>query len=111
MDARRMEVYTAFFNGAMEMTEAVSAKIVDEETFLPYLETNRVVFFGNGAEKCQSVITHSNALFVADCHPIARNMGFLSNQKFYQQQFEDVAYFEPFYLKDFVTTTSKKKIL
>lgn len=111
MDARRMEVYTALFSDKMEMVEAVSAKIVDETTFATVLEKQPVVFFGNGAEKCKDVINHKNAIFLDDCHPLAKNLAAMAWEKYRNAQFENVAYFEPFYLKDFVATTPKKKVL
>ncbi|WP_289054731.1 tRNA (adenosine(37)-N6)-threonylcarbamoyltransferase complex dimerization subunit type 1 TsaB [Carboxylicivirga marina] len=111
MDARRMEVYTAVFDSDLNIIEEISAKIVDEETFLKWLSVNRVVFFGNGADKCKEVIQHENAIFVDGCHPLAKNLAPLAEQYFAEEKFEDVAYFEPFYLKDFVATTPKKKVL
>ncbi|WP_430814418.1 tRNA (adenosine(37)-N6)-threonylcarbamoyltransferase complex dimerization subunit type 1 TsaB [Carboxylicivirga sp. RSCT41] len=111
MDARRMEVYTAVFDKELNKLEDISAKIVDEETFTKWLEANKVVFFGNGAEKCKDVIKHENAIFVDDCHPLAKNLSPLAEKHFAEEKFEDVAYFEPFYLKDFVATTPKKKVL
>jgi tRNA threonylcarbamoyladenosine biosynthesis protein TsaB len=111
MDARRMEVYTAMFDKALNLKEEISAKIVDEETFSTWLTDKQVVFFGNGADKCKEVINHKNAIFVDDCHPLAKNLASLAEKSFAQGKFEDVAYFEPFYLKDFVATTPKKKVL
>ena len=111
MDARRMEVYTAIFDTQLNLKEDISAKIVDEETFSKWLECNRVIFFGNGADKCKEVIKHDNAVFIDDCHPLAKNLAPLAENYYNKKQFEDVAYFEPFYLKDFVATTPKKKVL
>jgi tRNA threonylcarbamoyladenosine biosynthesis protein TsaB len=111
MDARRMEVYTAVFDKELNVLEAISAKIVDEETFAGLLKNNKVVFFGNGADKCKEVIKHENAIFVDDCHPLAKNLAPLAEKHFAKEKFEDTAYFEPFYLKDFVATTPKKKVL
>ncbi len=111
MDARRMEVYSALFNEKMDMVEAITAKIVDETTFSDVLDKHQVVFFGNGAAKCKDVINHENASFLENCHPLAKNLAQPAWEKFQRGQFEDVAYFEPFYLKDFVATTPKKKIL
>lgn len=111
MDARRMEVYTAVFDQKLEVLEAISAKIVDETTFEGWLNKHQVIFFGNGAEKCKEVILHENAIFLNDCHPLAKNLAPLADQYYNKEQFEDVAYFEPFYLKDFVATTPKKKVL
>ncbi|MCG8582599.1 MAG: tRNA (adenosine(37)-N6)-threonylcarbamoyltransferase complex dimerization subunit type 1 TsaB [Bacteroidales bacterium] len=111
MDARRMEVYTAVFDQQLNKLEDISAKIVDEETFVKWLGSNKVVFFGNGADKCKDVIKHDNAIFADDCHPLAKNLAPLAERYFAEEKFEDVAYFEPFYLKDFVATTPKKKVL
>ncbi len=110
MDARRMEVYTAVFDQEMQLKEEISAKIVEEETFNNWLENNKVIFFGNGADKCKSTITHDNACFIDDCHPLAKNLAPMAEKYYQQNKFEDVAYFEPFYLKDFVATTPKKKV-
>nr|WP_321453650.1 tRNA (adenosine(37)-N6)-threonylcarbamoyltransferase complex dimerization subunit type 1 TsaB [uncultured Carboxylicivirga sp.] len=111
MDARRMEVYTALFDSEMNLKEKISAKIIDEDTFAPLLTNNTVVFYGNGAQKCKEVINHSNAIFIDDAHPLAKNLAPMAEEHFNQNKFEDVAYFEPFYLKDFVATTPKKKVL
>ena len=111
MDARRMEVYTALFDKDMNVSEAISAKIVDEETFNSALTNHKVVFFGNGSEKCKEMIQHDNAIFIDDIHPLAKNLAPLAEKYFNENKFVDVAYFEPFYLKDFVATTPKKKVL
>jgi tRNA threonylcarbamoyladenosine biosynthesis protein TsaB len=111
MDARRMEVYTALFDDQLNIQETTSAKIVDEESFVEILKTNKVVFFGNGTEKCKEVIKSTNAIFVDNVHPLAKNLAPLAEKSFALGKFEDVAYFEPFYLKDFVATTPKKKLL
>ncbi len=111
MDARRMEVYTALFDENMTLQEDISAKIVDENTFKTLLDNNKIVFFGNGAPKCKSIIQHDNAIFIDDIHPLAKNLAPMAEKYFQDQQFVDVAYFEPFYLKDFVATTPKKKVL
>jgi len=111
MDARRMEVYTAIFDDQLKLKEKISAKIVDENTFSEWLDQHQVVFFGNGADKCKTTIAHKNAVFLDDCHPIASNLAPMAEEYYTQEKFEDVAYFEPFYLKDFVATTPKKKVL
>jgi len=111
MDARRMEVYTAIFDSQLTLKEAISAKIVEEDTFDCWLNAHKVIFFGNGADKCKATITHKNATFIDDCHPIAANLAPMAEKYFKNNTFENVAYFEPFYLKDFVATTPKKKIL
>lgn len=110
IDARRMEVYSAVYNRALKEIRPIQADIVEAGTYLEYLERGPVYFFGNGAMKCESVIQHPNAHFVPSINPLARNMFPLAERAFFQQQFEDVAYFEPFYLKEFVAIKSKKLI-
>ncbi len=102
LDARRMEVYTSVFDASGNELEPVQAKIVDENSFLEQLEKGKLVFFGDGADKCRAVISHSNALFVPEIFPSAACMAPLSEKAWSEKKFEDVAYFEPFYLKDFV---------
>lgn len=109
IDARRMEVFTAVYTNKLLEIAAVSAKIVDEKSFILELDANYVTFIGDGAEKCMPVLSHQNAHFNLDNFNSAANMSSLAYQAFQQQLFEDVAYFEPFYLKDFVFTTPKKK--
>lgn len=108
IDARRMEVYTALYDTAGRIVEPVSAKIVDENAFSPWLDQNRVLFFGNGAEKCKSALTHHNALFAGPQKASARFMIKYSEEKFINNDWENVAYFEPFYLKDFIATIPRK---
>ncbi|MFT5749165.1 MAG: tRNA threonylcarbamoyladenosine biosynthesis protein TsaB [Ancylomarina sp.] len=110
IDARRMEVYTAFYSFKNEEIRQVSAEIIDEESFVSDLAKNEIVFFGDGSSKCQSSLQSQNAIFVDDITPTAIGMIELSEAKFKAKAFEDVAYFEPFYLKDFVATTPKKNI-
>lgn len=108
VDARRMEVYTQRFNSRVEAESEVSAEIITAESFAEVRQDGRpFVIFGNGAKKCAEVL--ENAVWV-DVAPSARGLARLAEAAFEQQQFEDIAYFEPFYLKDFVVTTSKKKI-
>ncbi len=111
IDARRMEVYTALFNFKGETVLPVSAEIIDENSFLEFFTDNKILFFGNGAEKCKEKITHKNALFEGPSLTSARFMQNLSEIKYNKQEFEDLAYFEPFYLKDFVATIPKNKVL
>lgn len=111
IDARRMEVYTALYNSLGEQILPVTAEIIDENSYLEYLKDKKILFFGNGAEKCKAEITHENALFEGPQLTSARFMQNLSEIKYNNQEFEDVAYFEPFYLKDFVATIPKNKIL
>lgn len=111
LDARRMEVYASIYDSSMHTVRETAADIVDADTYASYLEKGKVCFFGNGATKCQSVITSSNALFVEDIHPLAVNMVTLAEEAYDKGQFEDVAYFEPFYLKEFQATIAKNKVL
>jgi tRNA threonylcarbamoyladenosine biosynthesis protein TsaB len=111
LDARRMEVYNAIFDFEIKELEPISAKIIDDGSYLNYLEKQKIIFFGSGAEKTKLHIKHPNAVFYEDYKHTARNMAIVANQKLAKLEFEDVAYFEPFYLKDFVATTPKKNIL
>ena len=109
IDARRMEVFTAVYNANLDPVEEVTAKIVNPESFLEYLDERSITFIGDGADKCKSAITHANAKFSNENFNSASNMSKLAYQAFKKSEFEDVAYFEPFYLKDFVLTTPKIK--
>ncbi len=111
IDARRMEVYTTFFNNNMESQAEITAEIIDENSFKDILNERKIFFLGDGAEKCKSFIQHPNAIFIDKAAPLASNMITTAEIKYDKQQFEDVAYFEPFYLKDFIATTPKKKVL
>jgi len=111
IDARRMEVYAALYNKELEKARDTQADIVDAGTYAPYLATNRVLFFGDGAEKCREAIEDENAVFIGGIDPLASAMCRLSDEAFGWQQFENTAYFEPFYLKEFVATKPKNKVL
>ena len=111
IDARRMEVYTALFEKGGKAISDVTAEIIDENSFAEHLQTKKILFFGNGADKCREKITHANALFNGPDKTTARFMQNLAEIKYNKKEFEDVAYFEPFYLKDFVATIPKNKIL
>jgi tRNA threonylcarbamoyladenosine biosynthesis protein TsaB len=108
VDARRMEVYTAVFENGVQITETAPA-IIDENSFSDLLEQGPCLFIGDGAGKCADVIKHPNAHF-CQCHPKASSMLQPALQALKEKRFEDVAYFEPFYLKEFVATVSKKKL-
>ena len=108
LDARRMEVYSAVYDEQNNLKEAVSATIISEDSFLQFLEKNKVYFFGDGADKCKAILNHKNAVFIDHKFPSANEMGKLSYLKYKKSDIENVAYFEPFYLKDFMVTTSKK---
>ena len=108
VDARRMEVYTAVFENGKQVTETEPV-IVDESSFAEYLEQGPCLFIGDGAGKCADVIRHPNAHFV-QCCPNASSMLSPALAAYRAGDFKDVAYFEPFYLKEFVATVSKKKM-
>ena len=108
IDARRMEVYAAVFENGTQITET-SPVIVDETSFAEYLEHGPCLFIGDGAGKCADVIKHPNAHF-HQCWPKASAMLTPAIEAYKEKRFEDVAYFEPFYLKEFVATVSKKKL-
>lgn len=108
IDARRMEVYTAVYDRGLRVKKDVTAEIIDEESFADLLENHQIYFFGNGSEKCKKVITHSNAHFISCISPLARNMMPLAEKAMLYGRFEDVAYFVPFYLKDFVAKTPNR---
>ncbi|MDD7913610.1 tRNA (adenosine(37)-N6)-threonylcarbamoyltransferase complex dimerization subunit type 1 TsaB [Polaribacter ponticola] len=109
LDARRMEVYSAVFNQNHENIREIKAEIIDENSFSEYLDANKVFFVGDGAQKCKEIITHKNAVYVDDKFPSAKEMAKLSYNKHKKNDIENVAYFEPFYLKDFVVIPQKKK--
>lgn len=111
IDARRMEVYTTFFNADMQMVDKISAQIIDEESFRKVRESTKIICLGDGAAKCKEVLKHENIFFIDEAAPIAQNMIPTALHKFNNKEFEDVAYFEPFYLKDFIATTPKKKVI
>ena len=107
IDARRMEVYSAIFTPNLELKRPVLAEIITEDSFNDLDEA--VYFVGDCAEKCKSVLTKENFVFLDDIkYPSAKEMSRLSFDKFQKNQTEDVAYFEPYYLKDFIITASKK---
>ena len=102
IDARRMEVYSGVFDRALKTIRPVQADIVDEASYLEFLDERQVYYFGDGAAKCQQMLTHPNAHYIEDIDPLARNMFPLAEQAIAHEQYADVAYFEPFYLKEFV---------
>jgi tRNA threonylcarbamoyladenosine biosynthesis protein TsaB len=108
LDARRMEVYAALYDRALKPVREVSADVVDQDTYREWLDRQPVCFFGNGAKKCMDVINHPNARYIDGVEPLAKWMMPLAERRFLQEQFEDVAYFVPFYLKDFVAKMPKK---
>ena len=108
IDARRMEVYAAIYDRALNVKREVAAEIVDENSYLEYLDEAPVYFYGNGAAKCREKIVHPNAHFIDDIHPLAKMMFPLSEKAVAENDYKDVAYFEPFYLKEFVASQPKK---
>ncbi|HOW40596.1 MAG TPA: tRNA (adenosine(37)-N6)-threonylcarbamoyltransferase complex dimerization subunit type 1 TsaB [Bacteroidales bacterium] len=111
LDARRMEVYTALYSSSPEKIRDISAEIITEVSFSDIDIARRIVFFGDGAEKCSKVIGRKNSVFIKDFSMSASYMRIPVFEAFSKGQFEDLAYFEPFYLKDFITTTQRKNIL
>lgn len=107
LDARRMEVYAAIFDSNFNQIKETQAKILDTSSFNDYLIQGKVSFIGNGVEKTKSLISHPNALFIEDKLPSANEMSLLAFKKYKINDFEDVAYFEPYYLKDFVALKPK----
>jgi len=107
LDARRMEVYSAVFDGLHNEVRETEAEIIDKESFAELLEKGKVCFLGDGAEKCKEFIKHANAEFLKRRYPSAKEMAVLADEKYSKADFEDLAYFEPFYLKDFVAGKPK----
>lgn len=110
IDARRMEVFTALYDPQLTEVLPVTAKIIDEQSYLKELAGQQITFIGDGAMKCSTSILSANAAFSDINFNSAANMSELAYQAFSGQDFEDVAYFEPYYLKDFVITQAKKKV-
>ncbi len=102
LDARRMEVYAAVFSNGYKEIRETKAEILDENSYTTFLEKNSTYFIGNGVEKFSEICRHSNAKFIKNKLPSANEMATLSFSKFLEKDFEDVSYFEPYYLKDFV---------
>lgn len=108
IDARRMEVYCAVYDRALKEIVPTQALVVEQDSFKDLLDKHPIYFMGNGADKCTETICHPNAHFIQGIKPLARNMVPLAEMSIARKEFEDVAYFEPFYLKEFVATKSKK---
>ncbi|NOX48340.1 MAG: tRNA (adenosine(37)-N6)-threonylcarbamoyltransferase complex dimerization subunit type 1 TsaB [Chlorobi bacterium] len=109
IDARRMEVYAAVYDSNLKEVRETRADIIEANSFSDYLDQSRVIFFGDGADKCKGTIIHPNAVFMDGISPSAANMAIPAFQKYGQKKFEDVAYFEPFYLKDFIAGIPRVK--
>jgi len=108
LDARRMEVYAALYDRSLKTVRPVSADIVEADTYREWLDQRPIYFLGNGAQKCIDIIKHPNAHFLEGIEPLAKWMQPLAEKRFLNEQFEDVAYFVPFYLKDFIAIKPKK---
>jgi tRNA threonylcarbamoyladenosine biosynthesis protein TsaB len=111
VDARRMEVYTALYNFKNQMVKETTATIVQKSTFRSFLNKEQIVFAGNGAEKCKKLLKHKNALFLDDFSHSASYMINIVQEAYRDKKFEALAYFEPYYLKDFIATSPKGKII
>ncbi|PWK20915.1 tRNA (adenosine(37)-N6)-threonylcarbamoyltransferase complex dimerization subunit type 1 TsaB [Xanthomarina spongicola] len=109
LDARRMEVYSAIFDKNFNEIREIEAQILDETSFSEYLEKGKVYFVGNGVEKTKSLINHPNAFFIDSKLPSANEMSKIAYNKYKKNDIEDVAYFEPYYLKDFIALKPKSK--
>ena len=110
LDARRMEVYSGIYNRALKPIREVGADIVTAETYKDYLDEHPMYFFGNGAKKCMDVVNHPNVHLIEGIEPLAKWMQPLAERRLLSGTTEDVAYFTPFYLKDFVAKMPKKLI-
>lgn len=108
LDARRMEVYSALYDRSLRIVREIKADIVDASTYKDFLDQRPVYFFGNGSGKCKEVINHPNSHFIDNIEPLAKYMFPLAEKRLLTGQTEDVAYFVPFYLKDFVALKPKK---
>ncbi|UKK51444.1 tRNA (adenosine(37)-N6)-threonylcarbamoyltransferase complex dimerization subunit type 1 TsaB [Prevotella sp. E13-17] len=110
LDARRMEVYAGLYDRALKPVREIRADIVDADTYREYLDKQPIYFFGNGAKKCMDVIQHPNAHYIDGIEPLAKWMQPLAERRLLSGQVEDVAYFVPFYLKDYVAKMPSKLI-
>lgn len=108
LDARRMEVYSAVFDHNYDQIRKTEAEIIDKNSFEEFLRNGKVYFLGDGADKCKDIIVDKNAIFLEGYFPSANEMAKISFNEYKISNTEDVAYFEPFYLKDFLITKSKK---
>jgi tRNA threonylcarbamoyladenosine biosynthesis protein TsaB len=110
LDARRMEIYYAIYDAGGRIIKDISAEIIDEDSFCNFPESKKIIFFGDGAAKCKDVIKRTNTFFAEDFRISASHMHRPVYKAFNDHCFEDVAYFEPLYLKDFITSKPGKKI-
>ena len=109
LDARRMEVYCMILNKDFELMSDTEALVVSNSSFEEWRKLGKVVFFGNGSDKCREVLNGTSSIFVEGIQPTARTIGVLALEKYLKQETEDLAYFEPYYLKEFRTTVPKNK--
>jgi len=110
IDARRMEVYTALFSSNMDEVKQTTAKIIDKDSFRDQLSSYKIIFGGDGAAKCKVILDYQpNAVFMEDFHPSAAYLSTIAEQKFRDKEYENTAYFEPYYLKDFVAGIPRVK--
>jgi len=109
IDARRMEVYCCLYDQHGKPMSSVEAKIIHSESFDDYLQNHQIVFFGSGAAKSDTVIHHPHAVFLDGVTASVRGMSLFATEKFHSKEFEEIAYFEPFYLKDFIAGTPRVK--
>lgn len=110
LDARRMEVYYSLFDHNGRVVKDNTASVINKESFSDIPESVRILFFGDGAGKCRDIISHKNSIFADDFTASATYMYIPVYEAFDAGRFEDIAYFEPFYLKDFITTVQKKNL-
>lgn len=108
LDARRMEAYTTVFTTNFDSLRKIEAEVLDENSFHTYLNDGSVFFIGNAVQKLAEVVQHQNAVFLPEALPSANEMSMVAYHKYKKNDIEDVAYFEPYYLKDFIVTPSKK---
>ena len=110
IDARRMEVYASVYNRNMVQIRQIQADVIDHSSFESFLQNQKMLFFGNGADKCKTTLQHSNVIFIDHMTTSAKYMAGLAETAFIEGNFMDVAYYEPYYLKDFVATIPTKNI-
>ena len=110
IDARRMEVYTALYDSKGKELKPVTAEIIESDFLSDILKENKILFFGNGAEKCREILVHENERFEGPVKTSAQFMQIMAEKKYNKGEFENLAYFEPFYLKDFIATIPKNKV-
>lgn len=109
IDARRMEVYTALFDSGNNQIRNTQALIIDEQSFDEVLKDHNIIYCGDGADKCRDILDPKGMIFLEDVKPSATSMAVIAFRKFQEGSFEDLAYFEPFYLKDFIAGAPKVK--